>query len=148
MKHADLPNSLWGKAILYAVFLKHRSPSTKTGVSPYHFRTGTPFDFGKMRVFGCPAQIFARPTRRYDPKLSDRSEKGIFLGMSPRGNGYIFLVRRINSVLEVDSHDVLFNETFSDCRDRRGRTVPRGAVLPPDLHEDPMPPNHEDADED
>jgi hypothetical protein len=139
MKHADLPNGTWGKAVLHAVFLKTRSLSSKTDVSPYHFRTGSPFNFGKVRVSGCPAQIYIRPSSRLNPKFSARSEQGVFLGMSSRGNGYIFLVKRTNSVLEVDSTDVLFNETFSDCRDRQGRTIPRGAVLQPDLHADPVP---------
>ena len=64
IKHADLPNGTWGKAVLHAVFLMNRSPSSKTDVSPYHFRTGSPFNFGKLRVFGCPAQIYIRPSRR------------------------------------------------------------------------------------
>jgi hypothetical protein len=135
LKHADLPNFIWGKAVLHAVFLKNRSPSTRTVVSPLQFRTGTPFNFNKLRVFGCPAQIFIRPSARTNPKLSDRSEKGIFVGMSVRGNGFIFLVHRTKTILEVDSKDVLFNETFSDCRDRHGKIVPNGAVLQPDLHE-------------
>ena len=91
LKYADLPDRIWGKAVLHAVFLKNRSPSTRTVVSPLQFRSGTPFNFNKIRVFGCPAQIFIRPSARTNPKLSNRSEKGIFVGMSARGNGYIFL---------------------------------------------------------
>ncbi len=34
LKHADLPNIILGKAVLHAVFLKNRSPSTRTVVSP------------------------------------------------------------------------------------------------------------------
>jgi hypothetical protein len=124
LKYADLPNSIWGKAVLHAVFLKNRSPSTRTVVSPLQFRTGTPFNFNKICVFGCPAQIFIRLSARTNPKLSNRSEKDIFVGMSARGNGFIFLVRRTKTIFEVDSKDVLFNETFSDCRDRHGKIVP------------------------
>ncbi len=136
MKHADLPNYTWGKAVLHAVYLKNRSPSSSTGISPLHFRTGSPFNFDKIRVFGCPAQIFIRPSARLNPKLSNRSEQGTFLGMSNRGNGYIFLVSRTRSFVEIDSKDVLFNETFSDCRDRKGRIIPHGVILKPDLHDD------------
>jgi transposase InsO family protein len=75
MKHADLPHGTWSKAVLHAVFLKNRSPATSTGVSPVQFRTGKPFNFAPLRVFGCPAQIFVRPRDRSNPKLSDRSEK-------------------------------------------------------------------------
>ena len=137
MKHADLPHGTWGKAVLHAVFLKNRSPATSTGVSPVQFRTGKPFNFTPLRVFGCPAQIFVRPRDRSNPKLSDRSEKGTFLGMSSKGNGYIFLVQRTRSIIEIDSKDALLNETFSDCRDRQGKIIPHGAVLQPDLHDEP-----------
>ncbi len=147
MKYAHLPNIMWGKAVLHAVFLKNRSPSTSTGVYPLQFRIGRPYDFTKVRVFGCPAQIFIRPLARVNPKLSNRSEQGTFVGMSLRGNGYIFLVPRTRTLVEVDSKDVLFNETFSDCRDRRGRIIPNGAAMRPDLHADP-PSSTEQADPD
>jgi hypothetical protein len=60
--------------------------------------------------------------------------------MSTRGNGYIFLVPRSNTLQEIDSKDVLFNETFSDCRDRQGKIIARGTVIPPDLTDEPHPP--------
>ncbi len=88
-------------------------------------------------MFGCPAQIFIKPSARANTKLSDRSVQGTFLGMSTRGNGYIFLVPQSRSMIEVDSKDVLFNETFSDCRDQKGRIIPHGAAIRPDLHADP-----------
>ena len=62
---------------------------------------------------------------------------GIFIGMSPIGNGYLFRVRRENRVVEIDSKDVKFNETFSDCMDRKGRKIKGGKVLDPDLFDEP-----------
>ncbi len=92
MHHADLPIRTWGKAILHAAYLKNRSPSTRTnGLSPLQFRTGEPLDYSKLRVFGCPAQIFIRPSDRDHPKLGTRSEHGTLVGMSSKGNGFIFL---------------------------------------------------------
>jgi transposase InsO family protein len=138
MKYADLPTGTWGRAILHAVYLKNRSPSSRLhGLSPLQFRTGQPVDFTKLRLFGSPAQIFIRPTARNSNKLSNRSEHGTFLGMSSRGNGYIFRVDRHNAIVEVDSRDAMFNETFRDIRDRKGRLVRGGVVLPPDLHVTP-----------
>ncbi len=46
---------------------------------------------------------------------------------------------RNHTIIEVDSRDVKFNETFADVRDRKGRLVRRGVVLPPDLHTLPEP---------
>jgi hypothetical protein len=53
--------------------------------------------------------------------------------MSPIGNGYIFRIKRLNQTVEVDSADVKFNETFSDCMDRKGRKIKGGRVLDPNL---------------
>jgi transposase InsO family protein len=40
LKHADLLNTLWGKAILHSVFLKNRTPTEScNGMSPLQFRT-------------------------------------------------------------------------------------------------------------
>jgi hypothetical protein len=76
-----------------------------------------------MRVFGSPAQIFLRGTVRQDQKLSDRSVSGTFIGISDKGNGYIFLVQKSNELVEVDTKDAKFNKTFSDCRERQGKLV-------------------------
>jgi transposase InsO family protein len=143
LKYADLPNGLWGRAVQHAVFLKNRCPSSRLNfMAPLQFRTGENLDFKKLRVFGCPAQIFVRVFGDNN-KLSSRSEKGTFIGMSKLGNGYIFRIQRINKIVEVDSADVKFNETFSDCRDRQGKLIEGGRVLDPDLINLPDPVNKE-----
>jgi hypothetical protein len=53
--------------------------------------------------------------------------------MSKVGNGFIFRIQRTNTTVDVDSADVKFNETFSDCVDRKGREIKGGRVLQPDL---------------
>jgi transposase InsO family protein len=134
LKYADLPNGIWGKAVMHAVYLKNRCPSTRINyLSPLQFRTGEATDFTRLRVFGCPAQIFIRSKERLNNKVSSRSEQGTFIGMSQLGNGFIFRVRRTNQTFDIDSADAKFNETFSDCRDRQGRIIKGGRVLEPDL---------------
>jgi transposase InsO family protein len=140
MKYADLPNGLWGKAVQHAVFLKNRCPSSRLNyLAPLQFRTGEKIDYKKLRVFGCPAQIFIRPKERSNNKLSSRSEKGTFIGMSKKGNGFIFRVQRTKETVEIDSADAKFNETFSDCRDKLGKIIKGGRVLDPDLTIEPEP---------
>jgi transposase InsO family protein len=140
LKYADLPNGLWGKAVQHAVFLKNRSPSSRLNfMAPLQFRTGEQLDYRKLRVFGCPAQIFVRVKERSNSKLSSRSEKGTFIGMSKRGNGFIFRIQRTKETVDIDSADVKFNETFSDCRDRQGKIIKGGRVLDPDLTIEPKP---------
>ena len=53
--------------------------------------------------------------------------------MSKRGNGFLFRVQRTKQTVEVDSRDAKFNETFSDCRDKKGKIIKGGRVLDPDL---------------
>ncbi len=107
MHYADLPNGIWGKAVLHSVYLKNRCPSTRLNyLSPLQFRTGEAQDFTRLRVFGCPAQIFVRPKERQNNKLSSRSEQGTFIGMSKAGNGFIFRIKLINTTVEVDSAEV------------------------------------------
>jgi hypothetical protein len=78
LKYADLPNGLWGKAVAHAVYLKNRCPSSRLNLMETKL-------FTRMRVFGCPAQIFIGKNERTNSKLSARSEKGTFIGMSKLG---------------------------------------------------------------
>ncbi len=100
---------------------------------PLQFRTGENIDFKRLRVFGCSAQIFIKENERGNGKISSRSEKGTFIGMSKLGNGFVICVERTKQFVEIDSADVKFNETFSDCRDRKGKIIKGGRVLDPDL---------------
>ena len=132
LKHADLPNKMWGKAVLHAVCVLNRTPVSNTGgIAPLQYRSKEPLDLSNMRVFGSPAQIHVRATIRDDKKLSDRSVSGTFIGHSTHGNGYILLVPKHAGMsepfMEVDSIDVKFNETFSPCRERKGK-IASGAM--------------------
>jgi transposase InsO family protein len=134
LMYADLPNGLWGKAVQHAVFLKNRCPSSRLNFkAPLQFRTGEKINFTRLRVFGCPAQIFVKVKDRDNNKISTRSEHGTFIGMSKLGNGYVFRIKRTRQIVETDSADVKFNETFSDCRDKKGKIIKGGRVLDPDL---------------
>ncbi len=46
--------------------------------------------------------------------------------MSTKGNGFIFHVNRNGQTVEIDSKDVLFNETFTDIRDTKGKIIRQG----------------------
>jgi hypothetical protein len=52
LKHADLPDKLWGKAILHSAYLTNRSPTASLGgIAPLQFRTKEAIDLTHMRVF-------------------------------------------------------------------------------------------------
>ncbi len=121
---------------MHSVYINNRSPAAAFGgIAPLQFRTKEPIDLQHLRVFGSPAQIFVRPTIRSDPKLSDRSVSGTFVGISDKGNGYIFLVDKSTKFVEIDSKDAKFNETFSDYRGRQGKIM-AAPFIDPDLRDE------------
>jgi hypothetical protein len=62
--------------------------------------------------------------------------------MSDKGNGYIFLVQKSNMLVEIDSEDAKFNETFADYRGRQGKLT--GApYIDPDLKEEKEDANYD-----
>ena len=109
------------------------------GIAPPQFRTKLPIDLTHLRVFGSPAQIFVRSTIRDEKKLSDRLVSGTLVGMSDKGNGYIFLIQKsktlVDDFVEIDSKDAKFNETFADCRARQGKLTTAN-YIEPDLKEE------------
>jgi transposase InsO family protein len=59
MKFADPPIGTWGRAVMHAVYLKNRSPSSRlNGIPPLHFRTGQPFNFTPASTFRQPSSNF------------------------------------------------------------------------------------------
>jgi hypothetical protein len=55
--------------------------------------------------------------------------------MSTKGNGFIFLIQKSNELVEIDSKDAKFNETFADYRGRQGKLT-RAPYIDPDLKEE------------
>jgi len=120
----------------------NRSPTAALGgIAPLQFRTRVPIDLTHLRVFGSPAQIFIRATIRDDVKLSDRSVSGTFVGISDKGNGYIFLIGKSNELATIDAKDAKFNETFSDIRERQGKLSPANHISP-DLQDESKSTSH------
>lgn len=131
---ASAPKELWGRALLHACYVRNRLPSSKLhGLSPEHARTGSPCDLRKLRVFGCPCMVHVRQRNLDDPKVSERSQHCIFVGMSPHGNGWLFLPPSGDSFLTVpiDSADAKFNELFRPMKGPGNVTHPSG--LPHDV---------------
>ncbi len=55
--------------------------------------------------------------------------------MSDKGNGFIFLIRKSNELVEIDSRDAKFNETFADYREQQGKLT-KAPYIDPDLKEE------------
>jgi hypothetical protein len=53
LKHADLPDRIWGKAVLHSAYIMNRSPSSALGgIASLQFRLKEPLDLSHLRVFG------------------------------------------------------------------------------------------------
>ena len=74
-----LPAHFWGEALMSAVHIKNRMPSSSNanGISPYEARFGRVPDISYLRPFGVTA--FVR-IQKHITKVSPRALKGIFVG--------------------------------------------------------------------
>lgn len=104
LNETDLPDGLWGEAMMTANYLRNRSPSANRVKTPMELMFGVKPDIANLRVFGCEAFVHIPKQKR--TKLDETSEKGIFVGYAP--NGYRILMEDLSTVKE--SRDVVFIE--------------------------------------
>ena len=110
LKHTNLPNYLWGKAIRHATYLINRA-ATRTLVlkTPYKaFKSRRP-NIGHIRIFECIA--YAKVDTPHVRKLDDRSRTLVHLGTEPGSKAYR-LFDPISRKIMV-SRDVVFDENKS-----------------------------------
>lgn len=104
--NSNLPNNLWGEALLTACHLHNRIPSMKTHVSPYEVWKNRKPNLDYLRVWGCLAFY-----RIHDPKsskLGARGIKSVFIGYAENSKAYRLL--DLNSNVVIESRDVEFIE--------------------------------------
>ena len=86
MSHAELPNSLWGYALLTAAYTLNRVPSKAVEKTPYEMWNGRKPNVGHLKIWGCEAYI----KRLMSTKLDQRSDKCFFVGYPKETRGYYF----------------------------------------------------------
>lgn len=105
---SGLPLKYWGEAILTAVFLINRTPSSVLkGQTPFELIYKRLPKLDHLRVFGC--LCFATRLNISD-KFSDRAEKSVLIGYSAEKKGYKLL--SLDSGVIFFSRDVKFYETI------------------------------------
>jgi hypothetical protein len=76
---SGLPKSFWRNTILYAVWLRNRTPTKKTAPkSPYEVITGNKPDLSRARRFGC--RVWVRVYK--NSKLDERGVEAVWIGPS------------------------------------------------------------------
>ncbi|XP_063368169.1 uncharacterized protein LOC134656539 [Cydia amplana] len=87
LQHASLEKRFWGEAIMAAIYLKNRSPTTAlSGRIPEEVWSGSKVDLSHLRVFGCMAYSLVPKNKR--DKLDAKGKEYIFVGYSETSKGY------------------------------------------------------------
>lgn len=87
LQNSGLCQQYWGEAVMTAVYLKNRSPtSALAGRIPEEVWTCSRIDLGHLRVFGCIA--YSRVPTQKRTKLEAKSKMHIFVGYSECTKGY------------------------------------------------------------
>lgn len=114
---ANLEKSYWGEAMMTAIYLQNRLPTSSTGKTPYELWFGKRPDLESLKIFGTRAYVFIPKEKR--KKLDEKAELLIFVGYSEETKGYRFLNKRTNKI--TISRDAKFikdsNEYSADSND-------------------------------
>jgi hypothetical protein len=107
MKSKRVPSCYWGEAVATAVYVLNRSPTKSLdGVTPYEAWHGKKPRVDHLRIFSCIGHV-----KKVGPgikKLSDRSQKMVFIGYEAGTKGYR-LLDLASRTLHI-SWDVIFEE--------------------------------------
>ena len=122
--HVRLPPTVFHHALLYAVIIFNIIPVKKLvnkngfPVTPYELFLGEKPRISHLRVFGCP--IVARKWiitnnegKTVRNKTSQRSVKGIFIGLPSNQQGYLFYMPQSNRI--AVSTDMSFDEHLTSA---------------------------------
>ena len=110
--------ALWPLAVDHAVRLHNCIPRSDTGLSPVEVLTKTTFPrqrFADFHVWGCPAYILDGKLAdgKKIPKWSPRSERYMYLGLSPNHSGAVPLILNLSSGKIVPHFHVVCDNWFS-----------------------------------
>ncbi|MBW0502460.1 hypothetical protein O181_042175 [Austropuccinia psidii MF-1] len=106
LKHAELPDFLWGEAVVTAVFYENILPLKRKTLAAYTLWHNRSFDYDRLRVFGCRAFVHI-PREQRRGKFSDTSVAGILLGYQIGQKNWRVLLPNMSVKY---SHDVVFHE--------------------------------------
>ena len=110
MRESTMPCSSWSEAVVYAAYVRNRSPSrTIEDKLPFEVRFGKTPDLSKMRIFG--SKVFYHVPKSERSKLNSKACEGKFVGIPASQFG--FLIRSKAGKI-VASRDVVFMEQDSE----------------------------------
>jgi transposase InsO family protein len=115
MISSGVPKVLWGEAVMTAVYIVNRTPSSVLdGKTPEEVWSGRLSDYTTLRTFGCSAY-----SHQSIGKLEPRSQKCVFMGYPEGVKGYRLWARDEKGFKMITSRNVTFNEGDMPCLSKR-----------------------------
>ena len=127
ISHSSLPESLWGDALMTAIYILNRVPTKAVAETPYKLWTDKTPSIRHLHVWGCPAE--ARPYRPNEKKLDSRTVSCYFVGYPERTRGFKFYDPATRSFFETD------NARFFEDVDFGREDIGRSVVFEEDSHD-------------
>mmetsp|Transcript_30269 Transcript_30269/g.78511 ORF Transcript_30269/g.78511 Transcript_30269/m.78511 type:complete len:205 (-) Transcript_30269:16-630(-) len=109
MVDSNLPEEFWTYAIKQAALVHNILPDLQGNI-PYELVHQQPFDYHRLRPFGCLC-YYLLPERDRASKLSPRALPAIHLGEDPLRNGYLVYVPNLRRF--TSSYHLVFSEEQS-----------------------------------
>jgi hypothetical protein len=113
---ADIPKYLWPYAVRHAQYLRNRSFQRKSEMTAYELLTGTKPDMRHIHPFGATCTVYIEGQKQ---KLGARGQKGLYLGINPKSQGYFVLNQNngnITTSRNVRVHDLCCDEDIVHCK--------------------------------
>ena len=119
---SKLPKSLWPYALMCSSFIRNSCFNTRLTITPFEAMTDKKSNLEKMHTFGKACFALVQNPK----KLSDRAEKGIFVGYDKRSPAYLVYfpqiekvkkVRKVKFLNKVENEMLNENENFDEEQD-------------------------------
>ena len=103
----NLPKTLWEEALMYACYLKNRSPTRAlNGMTPHEAFWGKRPDVSDLQEFGIDCWVL-RPEQQQN-KIEAKSDRHVFVGISENGRAYRCYNPHTHQV--ITSRNVIFKK--------------------------------------
>ena len=114
--------SLWPMAVRYACYLWNHVPDPTTGLSPSDLFTKTRWpqkNLHHCHVWGCPVYVLNKKLQdgMKLPKWEPRSQRYIYMGMSPKHAASVPLVLNVQTGAITPQYHVVFDDWFATVSD-------------------------------
>lgn len=112
LAQAGLPLTFWGEAVITAIYLRNRSPTSALvgRCTPYEMWNGKKPDLTNLKSYGCQVWYHLAKVQRHEGKFSDRARRSVLVGYVEESQS---IYKLWNGNRFVMSNSVTFHENVS-----------------------------------